>query len=148
MRERLTSISVRASRIAGEVSLVDRKKVRKMKENLQTAIQQAIEEAQIGALSNLAKISFDKNGKYVPTNRIQEEVRLPSRGGKPVKIAMFAGGEMAAKAKAGGLDGELIHQHEDLGETNRRQEKSLSSMISSYLRYHIWVRWEDSLEEF
>ena len=37
----------------------------------------------------------------VPTNRIQEEVWASIRKGKPVKIAMFAGGEMAAKAKAG-----------------------------------------------
>ena len=80
--------------------------VRKMKENLQTAIQQAIEGAPERSFVESIEMSFtikDVDLK-VPTNRIQEEVRLPSGRGKPVKIAMFAGGEMASKAKAAGLD--------------------------------------------
>ena len=70
-----------------------------MKENLQSAIQSAIEQAPERSFVESIEISFtirDVDLK-VPTNRIQEEVRLPSGRGKPVKIAMFAGGEMAAK---------------------------------------------------
>ena len=77
-----------------------------MKENLQTAIQRAIDEAPERGFVESVELSFtikDVDLK-IPTNRIQEEVRLPSGRGKPVKIAMFAGGEMAAKAKAGGLE--------------------------------------------
>mgnify|MGYP003323748291 CR=1 FL=1 len=77
-----------------------------MRENLQTAIQEAINGAPERGFVESIEISFtikDVDLK-IPTNRIQEEVRLPSGRGKPVRIAMFAGGEMAAKAKAAGLD--------------------------------------------
>ncbi len=40
----------------------------------------------------------------IPAHRVQEEVRLPTGRGKPVRITMFAGGEMATKAKAAGID--------------------------------------------
>ena len=66
-----------------------------MKENLQSAIQQALDEAPERSFVESIEISFtikDVDLK-IPTNRIQEEVRLPSGRGKPVKIAMFAGGE-------------------------------------------------------
>ena len=59
-----------------------------MRENLQTAIQQAIEEAPERRFVESIEISFtikDVDLK-IPTNRIQEEVRLPSGRGKPVKI--------------------------------------------------------------
>ena len=77
-----------------------------MRENLQAAIQEAIDGAPERGFVESIEISFtikDVDLK-IPTNRIQEEVRLPSGRGKPVKIAMFAGGEMAAKAKAAGID--------------------------------------------
>ena len=96
-----------------------------MKENLQTAIQQAIEEAPDRSFVESIEISFtikDVDLK-IPTNRIQEEVRLPSGRGKPVKIAMFAGGEMAAKAKAGGLDVIDPSTIEDLGGNKQKARK-------------------------
>ena len=65
--------------------------VRKMKENLQTAIQQAIEEAPDRSFVESIEISFtikDVDLK-IPTNRIQEEVRLPSGRGKPVKSSRY-----------------------------------------------------------
>ena len=68
-----------------------------MRENLQTAIQEAINGAPERGFVESIEISFtikDVDLK-IPTNRIQEEVRLPSGRGKPVRIAMFAGGEMA-----------------------------------------------------
>ena len=96
-----------------------------MKENLQTAIQQAIEKAPDRSFVESVEISFtikDVDLK-IPTNRIQEEVRLPSGRGKPVKIAMFAGGEMAAKAKAGGLDVIDPSTIEDLGGNKQKARK-------------------------
>ena len=64
-----------------------------MKENIQTAIQQALEESPERKFVESVEISFtlmDVDLKN-PANRIQEEVRLPSGRGKPVRIAMFAG---------------------------------------------------------
>ena len=50
-------------------------------------------------------------------------MRLPSGRGKPVKIAMFAGGEMAAKAKAGGLEVIDPSTIEDLGGDRQKARK-------------------------
>ena len=96
-----------------------------MKENLQSAIQKALEDSPNRSFVESIEISFtikDVDLK-VPTNRIQEEVRLPSGRGKPVKIAMFAGGEMAAKAKAAGLDVIDPSTIEDLGGNNQKARK-------------------------
>jgi len=48
---------------------------------------------------NLRGIDMSK-----PQNRIDEEVILPSGLGKPVKIAIFASGELAVKAEKAGAD--------------------------------------------
>ena len=105
-----------------------------MRENLQTAIQQALEEAPERGFVESIEISFtikDVDLK-IPTNRIQEEVRLPSGRGKPVKIAMFAGGEMAAKAKAGGLEVIDPSTIEDLG-GDRQKARKLAKRYDFFL---------------
>ena len=105
-----------------------------MKENLQTAIQQAIEGAPERSFVESIEMSFtikDVDLK-VPTNRIQEEVRLPSGRGKPVKIAMFAGGEMASKAKAAGLDVIDPSTIEDLG-GNRQRARKIAKQYDFFL---------------
>ncbi|MDP7002055.1 MAG: 50S ribosomal protein L1 [Candidatus Thalassarchaeaceae archaeon] len=96
-----------------------------MKENLQTAIQQAIEGAPERGFVESLELAFtikDVDLK-VPTNRIQEEVRLPSGRGKPVRIAMFAGGEMATKARAAGIDVIDPATIEDLGGNKQKARK-------------------------
>ena len=105
-----------------------------MRENLQTAIQQALEEAPDRGFVESIEISFtikDVDLK-IPTNRIQEEVRLPSGRGKPIKIAMFAGGEMAAKAKAGGLEVIDPSTIEDLG-GDRQKARKLAKRYDFFL---------------
>ncbi len=92
-------------------------KVRKMQENIQTAIQRALDESPERKFVESVEISFTLRDVDLknPANRIQEEVRLPSGRGKPVKISMFAGGEMATKAKAAGIDVIDPATIEDLG---------------------------------
>ena len=77
-----------------------------MQENIQTAIQRALDESPERKFVESVEMSFTLRDVDLkePKNRIQEEVRLPSGRGKPVKISMFAGGEMATKAKAAGID--------------------------------------------
>ena len=77
-----------------------------MQENIQTAIQRALDESPERKFVESVEISFTLRDVDLkePVNRIQEEVRLPSGRGKPVKISMFAGGEMATKAKAAGIE--------------------------------------------
>ena len=76
-----------------------------MENNIQQALEQALQEAPERKFIESVEVSFticDVDLKN-PVNRIQEEVRLPSGRGKPVSIAMFAGGDMAIKAEAAGL---------------------------------------------
>ena len=88
-----------------------------MQENIQTAIQRALEESPERKFVESVEISFTLRDVDLknPANRIQEEVRLPSGRGKPVKISMFAGGEMATKAKAAGIEVIDPATIEDLG---------------------------------
>ncbi|MFL2493653.1 MAG: 50S ribosomal protein L1 [Candidatus Thalassarchaeum sp.] len=88
-----------------------------MQENIQTAIQRALDESPERKFVESVEISFTLRDVDLkePANRIQEEVRLPSGRGKPVKISMFAGGEMATKAKAAGIDVIDPSTIEDLG---------------------------------
>jgi len=88
-----------------------------MQEKIQTAIQRALDESPERKFVESVEISFTLRDVDLknPANRIQEEVRLPSGRGKPVKISMFAGGEMATKAKAAGIDVIDPATIEDLG---------------------------------
>ncbi|MBR17934.1 MAG: 50S ribosomal protein L1 [Euryarchaeota archaeon] len=105
-----------------------------MRENLQNAIQQAIDGAPERGFVESVEISFtikDVDLK-VPTNRIQEEVRLPSGRGKPIRIAIFAGGEVATKAKAAGIDIIDPETIEDLG-GNRQKARKLAKRYDFFL---------------
>ena len=88
-----------------------------MQENIQTAIQRALDESPERKFVESVEMSFTLRDVDLkePKNRIQDEVRLPSGRGKPVKISMFAGGEMATKAKAAGIDVIDPSTIEDLG---------------------------------
>ena len=88
-----------------------------MQENIQTAIQRALDESPERKFVESVEISFTLRDVDLtkPTNRSQEEGRLPSGRGKPIKISMFAGGEMATKAKAAGIEVIDPATIEDLG---------------------------------
>ena len=63
-----------------------------MREKIQEAIQQALDEAPERKFVETLEFSFtikDVDLKN-PTNRIQEEIRLPHGRGKDISIAMFA----------------------------------------------------------
>ena len=105
-----------------------------MRDNLLNAIQQAIAGAPERGFVESVEISFtikDVDLK-VPTNRIQEEVRLPSGRGKPIRIAIFAGGEVATKAKAAGIDIIDPETIEDLG-GNRQKARKLAKRYDFFL---------------
>ena len=93
-----------------------------MQENIQNAIQEAIENAPERKFVESFEMAITLKDVDLknPVNRIQEEVRLPSGRGKDVRIAMFAGSEMAAKARAAGINVIDPATIEDLG-GNRQQ---------------------------
>lgn len=105
-----------------------------MKENIQNAIQQALDESPERNFVETLEIAFTLREVDLknPANRIQEEVRLPSGRGKPVKIAMFAGGEMSTKAKAAGIEVIDPSQIEDIG-GNRQQARKMANRYDFFL---------------
>jgi large subunit ribosomal protein L1 len=62
-----------------------------------------------------------------PNNRIKEEVRLPSGRGKEMKIAMFAAGEAATKAKSAGITVFTPQEIEDFGSKKGKAKKMANS---------------------
>ncbi len=105
-----------------------------MKENIQNAIQQALDESPERNFVETLEMAFTLREVDLknPANRIQEEVRLPSGRGKPVKIAMFAGGEMSTKAKAAGIEVIDPSQIEDIG-GNRQQARKMVNRYDFFL---------------
>ena len=62
-----------------------------------------------------------------PNNRIKEEVRLPSGRGKEMRIAMFAAGEAATKAKSAGITVFTPQEIEDFGSKKGKAKKMANS---------------------
>jgi large subunit ribosomal protein L1 len=96
-----------------------------MESKIKQAIEQAISDAPERKFVEAVEFAFtikDVDLKN-PTNRIQEEIRLPAGRGRVASIAMFAEGEMASKAKEAGIviiDPSLI---EELGGTRQKARK-------------------------
>ena len=105
-----------------------------MRENIQTAIEEALNSAPERKFIETVEFSFNLKDIDLknPANRIQEEIRLPAGRGKPVKIAMFAGGEMATKARAAGINIIDPATIEDLG-GNRQQARKLANSVDFFL---------------
>ncbi|RTZ93637.1 MAG: 50S ribosomal protein L1 [Candidatus Poseidoniales archaeon] len=105
-----------------------------MQENIQTAIQRALDESPERKFVESIEIAFTLKDVDLknPANRIQEEVRLPSGRGKPIRITMFAGGEMATKAKAAGIDVIDPATIEDLG-GNRQMARNIANKSDFFL---------------
>ncbi len=62
-----------------------------------------------------------------PQNRIEEEIILPNGLGKPVKIAVFASGELALNAKKAGADLIIPPEQIDVLGENKTQAKTLAN---------------------
>ena len=105
-----------------------------MQENIQTAIQQALDDSPERKFVESVEIAFTLKDVDLknPANRIQEEVRLPSGRGKPIRITMFAGGEMATKAKAAGIDVIDPATIEDIA-GNRQQARKIANKSDFFL---------------
>ncbi|HIF04129.1 MAG TPA: 50S ribosomal protein L1 [Candidatus Poseidoniales archaeon] len=96
-----------------------------MENNIKQAIEQAISDAPERKFVEAVEFAFtikDVDLKN-PTNRIQEEIRLPAGRGRVASIAMFAEGEMASKAKEAGIVIIDPSQIEELGGTRQKARK-------------------------
>ncbi len=100
-----------------------------MEEKISQAIKDALENSPERKFVESVDISFtikDVDLKN-PNNRIKEEVRLPSGRGKELKIAMFAAGEAATKAKDAGIDVITPQEIEELGGKKGKAKKIANS---------------------
>ncbi len=100
-----------------------------MEEKINQAIKDALENAPERKFVESVDISFtikDVDLKN-PNNRIKEEVRLPSGRGKELKIAMFAAGEAATKAKDAGMHVITPQEIEELGGKKGKAKKIANS---------------------
>ena len=105
-------------------------------------MEQKINQAIKDALSNAPKRNFVESVDITftirdvdlknPTNRIKEEIRLPSGRGRELKIAMFAASEAATKAKAAGLTVFTPQDIEDLG-GNKGKAKKIANSYDFFL---------------
>ena len=105
---------------------------------MEKKINQAIKDA----LSNAPKRNFVESVDITftirdvdlknPTNRIKEEIRLPSGRGRELKIAMFAASEAATMAKAAGLTVITPQEIEDLG-GNKGKAKKVANTYDYFL---------------
>ena len=105
-----------------------------MEENIKQAIEQALSEAPERKFVESVEFAFtikDVDLKN-PNNRIQEEIRLPAGRGRAPSIAMFADGEMAAKAKDAGIVVIDPTKIEELGGT-RQKARNLAKKHDFFL---------------
>jgi large subunit ribosomal protein L1 len=96
-----------------------------MEQQISDAIKAALEAAPSRKFVESVDISFtikDVDLKN-PVNRIKEEIRLPSGRGRELRVAMFAAGEAATKAKAAGLAVFSPQDIEDFGGKKGRAKK-------------------------
>ncbi|MBT7988197.1 MAG: 50S ribosomal protein L1 [Euryarchaeota archaeon] len=100
-----------------------------MEEKITQAIKGALENAPERKFVESVDITFtikDVDLKN-PNNRIKEEIRLPSGRGKELKIAMFAAGEAATKAKGAGIHVFTPQEIEDFGGKKGKAKKMANS---------------------
>ena len=100
-----------------------------MEEKITQAIKDALENAPERKFVESVDITFtikDVDLKN-PNNRIKEEIRLPSGRGKELKIAMFAAGEAATKAKGAGIHVFTPQEIEDFGGQKGKAKKMANS---------------------
>ena len=105
-----------------------------MEEKISEAIKAAIEAAPERKFVESVDISFtikDVDLKN-PTNRIKEEVRLPSGRGRDVRIAMFAAGEAATRAREAGIHVITPPEIEELG-GNKGRAKKIGNQFDFFL---------------
>jgi len=100
-----------------------------MEEKITQAIKGALENAPERKFVESVDITFtikDVDLKN-PNNRIKEEIRLPSGRGKELKIAMFAAGEAATKAKNAGIHVFTPQEIEEFGGQKGKAKKMANS---------------------
>lgn len=104
-------------------------------EKVLESVKQAIEKAPERKFSESVEIAVNLKNLDMnqPTNRLDEEIILPNGLGRPIKIAVFAKGDTAQRAKAAGAD--YVFDPEEisvLGEDKTRA-KNLAEEVNFFI---------------
>jgi len=95
-----------------------------------TAVKKALEAAPERKFGETVELAFNlKNVDLtVPKNRVDEEIQLPKGRGKTPKVAVFASGELATRARAAADIVVVPEQIEELAGDKRRARKLANDM--------------------
>lgn len=104
------------------------------KQAILSAVQKALEAAPERKFGETVELAFNlKNVDLaIPKNRVDEEVQLPAGRGKVPKVAIFASGELAVKAKAAA---DVVVSPEQIEELagNKREARKLANQMSYFV---------------
>ncbi len=105
-----------------------------MQEQITAAIQEAVANAPERKFVESIEFAFTVKDVDLknPNNRIKEEIRLPSGRGREIRVAMFASGEAAEKARAGGITVFPPEQIEEMG-TDKGMGKKIANRYDFFL---------------
>lgn len=99
-----------------------------------TAVKKALESAPARKFGESVELAFNlKNVDLsVPKNRVDEEVQLPKGRGKTPKVAVFASGELAAKARS---SADVVIQPDQIEELSgdKRKARKLANEMSFFV---------------
>lgn len=106
--------------------MAERNTIEAVRKAIETSKQRNFEES-VEIAVNLKDLDLS-----LPKNRIEEEILLPKGRGKPVKIAIFATGELAVKARDAA---DMIFGPEDIEDLaeNKRKARKIAETIDFFL---------------
>ncbi len=104
-------------------------------EKIVSAVKQALENSKkrnfsesIDLAINLKNVDMNQ-----PQNRIDEEIILPNGLGRPIKVGVFAKGEIAQRAKAAGADYVFDPEEISVLSEDKTRAKSLADELSFFI---------------
>ncbi len=106
-----------------------------MDDKILQAVKQALEKAPKRNFSESVDLAINLKNLDMsqPQNRIDEDVILPNGTGKPIKIAVFAKGETASKAKEAGADYVFGPEEIKLLGEDKARAKALAEEVSFFI---------------
>ncbi len=104
-------------------------------EEVVTAVKQALEKSPQRKFSESIDLAINLKNLDMnqPQNRIDEEIILPNGVGRPIKIAVFAKGETAQRAKAAGADYILDPEEINVLGEDKTRAKTLADDVNFFI---------------
>ena len=104
-------------------------------EKVLESVKQAMEKAPERKFSESVEIAINLKNLDMnqPTNRLDEEIILPNGLGRPIKVAVFAKGDTAQRAKAAGADYVFDPEEINLLGEDKTRAKNLAEEVNFFI---------------